>query len=213
MHHSNLFIALFDLNSQHFTVSFFKIHKVKCKLNWLFSSFTYLPNFIIWLPSFSSPWLVQLASKCHLAICAFVRFLDFFHSVKKVSKPSIFCEIICVSKRTLVILIRMLYCKAFFKAKNFVILLFLSFVWFISGEGISLGIIFPGGNFSRGQFSRGQSSGGNFHRGERSYGEGFFSWGGIFLGGNFLGGNFLGDNFPYTVNGDIFVLILIYFCS
>ena len=118
-------------------------------LNWLFSSFTYLPNFIIWLPSFSSPWLVQLASKCHLAICAFVRFLDFFHSVKKVSKPSIFCEIICVSKRTLVILIRVLYCLPFFKAKKFVILFFLSFLWFISGEGISLGVIFPRGEFSQ----------------------------------------------------------------
>ena len=129
-------------------------------LNWLFSSFTYLPNFIIWLPSFSSPWLVQLASKCHLAICAFVRFLDFFHSVKKVSKPSIFCEIICVSKRTLVILIRMLYCTAFFKAKNFVIVFFLSFVWFIIGDEIWLGIIFLGGNFYRGQFARGKNSGG-----------------------------------------------------
>ena len=106
-----------------------------------------MPNFIIWLPSFSSPWLVQLASKCHLAIFAFGRFLDFFHSVKKVSKPRIFCEIICVSKRTLVILIRILYCTAFFKAKNFVILFFLSFVWFISGEWISLGVIFLGEKF------------------------------------------------------------------
>ena len=127
-------------------------------LNWLFSSFTYLPNFIIWLPSFSSPWLVQLASKCHLAIFAFGRFLDFFHSVKKVSKPRIFCEIICVSKRTLVILVRVLYCTAFFKAKTFVILFFLSFVWFISGEGISLGVIFPGGNFLGEKILRG-----NFH--------------------------------------------------
>ena len=129
-------------------------------LNWLFRTFTYSPNFIIWLPSFSSPWLVQLASKCHRAICAFVRFLDFFHSIKKVSKCSIFCEIICVSKRTLVILIRMLYCTTFFKAKNFVILFFLSFVRFISGEEIWLGVIFPGGNFHRGQFSRGKNSGG-----------------------------------------------------
>ena len=132
-------------------------------LNWLFSSFTYLPNFIIWLPSFSSPWLVQLASKCHLVIRAFVRFLDFFHSVKKVSKRSIFCEIICVSKRTLVILIRMLYCTAFFKAKSFVIFFFLSFVWFIRGEGISLVVIFPGGNFLGGKIL-----GGNFHMGEYS---------------------------------------------
>ena len=141
-------------------------------LNWLFSSFTYLPNFIIWLPSFSSPWLVQLASKCHLAICAFVRFLDFFHSVKKVSKPSIFCEIICVSKRTLVILIRMLYCTAFFKAKNFVILFFLSFVWPICGEGISLGVFFTGEEFSQGAIFSRKNSGGrvgdNFHRGELS---------------------------------------------
>ena len=127
-------------------------------LNWLFGSFTYLPNFIIWLPSFSSPWLVQLASKCHLVIFIFVQYLDFFHSVKKVSKPSIFCEIICVSKRTLVILIRMLYCTAFFKPKKFLILFFLSFVWFISEEGVSLGVIFPGGNFHRGQFSGGQFS-------------------------------------------------------
>ena len=83
--------------------AFLKTHKVICRINWLFSSFTYLPNFIIWLPSFTCPWLVQLASKCHLAIFTFARFLDFFHSVKKVSlsKPSIFCKIICVSKRTL----------------------------------------------------------------------------------------------------------------
>ena len=137
-------------------------------LNWLVSSFTYLPNFIIWLPNFSSPWLVQLASKCNLAICAFVRFLDLFHSVKKVSKPSIFCEIICVSKRTLVILIKMLYCTAFFKAEHFVILLFLSFVWFISEKGIRLGVIFPEGvNFPREKF-----------------------WGVIFTGGAaFIGGN------------------------
>ena len=67
-----------------YSLVFFKIHKVECMLNWLFSSFTYLPNFIIWLPSFSSPWLVQLATKCHLAIFTFGRFLDFFHSVKKV---------------------------------------------------------------------------------------------------------------------------------
>ena len=119
--------------------AFLKIHKVEFMLNWLFSSFTYLPNFIIWLPSFSSPWLVQLASKCHLAIFAFVRFLGFFHSVKKVSKPSIFCEIICVSKRILVILIRMLHYTAFFEAKSFVILFFLSFVWFTSGEGFHWG--------------------------------------------------------------------------
>ena len=134
-------------------------------LNWLFGSFTYLPNFIIWLPSFSSPWLVQLASKCHLAIFAFVRFLDFFHSVKKVSKPIIFCEIICVSKRTLIILIRMLYCTAFFKAKNFVILFFLSFAWFMSGEGIQLGGIFPGGNFLGGKILGVIFTGGNIYRG------------------------------------------------
>ena len=137
---------------------FFKIHKMECMLNWLVSSFTYLPNFIIWLPSFSSPWLVQLASKCHLAIFTFGWFLDFFHFVKKVSKHRIYCEFICVSERNLVILIRMLYCTAFFKAKNFVILFFLSFVWFISGEGISLGVIFPGGNFQRGRFSWGENS-------------------------------------------------------
>ena len=120
--------------------AFFKIHEVECMLNWLFSSFTYLANFIVWLPSFSSPWLVQMATKCHLAIFTFGPFLDFFHSVKKVSKARIFCDIICVSERTLVILIRMLYCTAFLKAKKFIILFFLSFVWFISGKGISLGV-------------------------------------------------------------------------
>ena len=143
-------------------------------LNWLFSSFTYLPNFIIWLSSFTSSWLAQLESKCHLVIFAFARFLDFVHFVKKVSEPSIFCEIICVSKRTLVILMRMLHCTAFFKAKNFVILFFLLFVWFISGERISLGFFFPGG---------GDFLGGEF-------------WGVIFIGGNFLGGNFP-DTFQY----------------
>ena len=136
---------------------FLKFTKVECMLNWLFSSFTYLPNFIIWLPSFSSSWVVQMACKCHFAIFAFVRFLDFFHFVKKVFKPSIFCEIICVSRRTLVILIRMFYYTAFFKVKKFVILFFPSFVWFISGEGISLEVIFPGGNFHKGQFSRGKN--------------------------------------------------------
>ena len=110
--------------------AFFKFHKVECMLNCLFSSFRYLLNFIIWLPSFSSPWL------------AFGGFLDFFHSVEKVSKPRIFCEIICVSGRTLLILIRMLYCTAFLRGKKFVILFFLSFVWFISWEGILLGVIF-----------------------------------------------------------------------
>ena len=163
-------------------------------LNWLFSSFTYLPNFIIWLPSFSSPWLVQLASECHLAICAFVRFLDFFHFVKKVSKSSIFCEIICVSKRTLVILIRMLYCTTFFKAKNFVIMFFLSFVWFIKGEGIRLGVIFPGSNFLGEKFWGVIFTGRSFHRG------------GIFIGGHFLGGNFLRGNFPDTLSGSMFFM-------
>ena len=128
-------------------------------LNWLLSNFTYLPKFIIWLPSFSFPRLVPLVSKCHVAIFAFVRFFFFFHSVKKVSKPSIFCENICVSKRTLVILIRMLYCNTFFKAKNFVILFFLSFLWFLSGEKISLGVIFlGGGEFSQGTTFCGENS-------------------------------------------------------
>ena len=66
---------------------FLKIHKVICKLNWLFSNFTYLPNFIIWLPSFSSPWLVKRESKCHLANFVFIQFLDFFHSVKMYLSP------------------------------------------------------------------------------------------------------------------------------
>ena len=73
----------------------------------------------------------------------------------------------------------MLYCTAFFKAKNFVTLFFLSFVWFISGERISLGVIFPGGNFLGGKFP-----------------------GRAFIGGMFIGENFLGGNFP-----DIFVAI------
>ena len=135
---------------------------MECMLNWLFSSFTYLPNFIIWLPSFSSPWLVQLASKCH---CAFVRFLDFFHTVKKVSKPSNFCEIICVSKRKLVILVKMLYYTAFFKAKHFVILFFFFICMIYKWGGDSIG-----SNFPRGKFSWGKNSWGNFHRGELSKG-------------------------------------------
>ena len=132
-----------------FTVSFFKIiHQVICKLNWLFSSFTYLPNIIVWLPSFSSPWLAQLALKCHLAILTFVGFLDFFHFVKKVSKPSILCEINYVWKKARVILIKMLFCTAFFKAKNFLILFFLLFVRFVSGHEISWGVLFSRGEFS-----------------------------------------------------------------
>ena len=98
-------------------------------------------------------------------------------------KPSIFCDIICVSKRTLVIWIRILYCTAFFKIKSFVILFFLSFLWFISGEGISLGLIFPVGNFLGAKFLRG-----NFRR------RGAFL-GGIFIGGILIGGNFLAANF------------------
>ena len=160
-------------------------------LNWLFSSFTYLPNFIIWLPSFSSPWFVRLGSKRHLVIFPFVRFLDFFHSVKKVSKPIIFREIICVSKRTLAILIVVLH--SFLQVKKIVFLFFLSFVWFISGEGISLGAVFLEGDFARGQFSWAQISGGggcNFDRG------------GAFIGGDFLGGN-LGGNFPDTASAGV----------
>ena len=57
---------------------------------------------------------------------------NFFRFVKKVSKPRISCKIVCVSKRTLVILTRMLCCTALFKAKNFVFLFLLSFVWFVS---------------------------------------------------------------------------------
>ena len=81
--------------------------------------------------------------------------LDFFHSVKKVSKPSIFCKIVCVSKRTLVILIRMLYCTAFFKTKNSIILFFLLICMIYKWGGDFIGV-----NFPRGQFSRGQISGG-----------------------------------------------------
>ena len=150
--------------------------------NRLLSSFTYLPNFIIWLPSFSFPWL---------------RFLDFSHFVKKVSKPSIFCEIIFVSKRTMVILIRMFYCTAFFKAKNFVILFFLSFVWLITGEGISFGVIFPGrGEFSQGSISSGKKfwrvifTGGSFHRGN-------INRGGVFIGGQFSWGQFSRGRFSW----------------
>ena len=155
-------------------------------LNWLFSSFTYLPNFIIWLPSFSSPWLVQLASKCHLAIFAFAWFLDFLHSVKKVSKPSIFCKINCVSKRTLVVLMRILCSTAFLKANISLILFFLSFVWFISGVRILLGVIFSGGEFSLGEIF----SGANFW--------GIFFTGKAFIVSIFIAGNFLGRYFPDT---------------
>ena len=67
----------------------------------------------------------------------------------------------------------MLYCTAFFEAKKFVNLFFVSFVLFISGEEISLGVIFPGGNFLGGKFLEGNS-----HMGE-------LSKGGIFIGGIF----------------------------
>ena len=138
---------------------FFRIHKVECILNWLFSSFTYLPNFIIWLPNFSSPWLVQLASKCHLAIFAFVRFLDLFHSVKTVSNPSIFCKIICVSKKTLVIFDKDNVLRSFLQGKKFFNFVFsficMIYMWggeligsnFPSGWGFSPGGEFWGGNF------------------------------------------------------------------
>ena len=140
-------------------------------LNWLFSSFTYLPNFIIWLPSFSSSWFVQLASKCHLAIFAFVRFLDFFHSLKKVSKPCLFCEFMCIKEDLLV--------RIFFKTKKFVNLFFLSFAWFTSGEEISFGVIFTGEKFWGVLFTRGSLHRGYFHRTQFSRGQfsgGQFSW-------------------------------------
>ena len=121
----------------------------------------------------------------------------FFHFVKKVSKPSIFCEIICVSRRTMVILIRMFHFTAFFKAKNFVILFFLSFVWFITGEGISFGVIFPGGGqFSQGSIFSGKKfwsvifTGGSFHRGN-------INREGIFIGGQFSGGQFSRGQFSW----------------
>ena len=108
-----------------------------------------MPNFIIWLPSFCPRWLVQLASKCHSAIFAFGRFLDFFNYVKKVSKLRIF-RIIYVSKWTLVILIRILYCTAFFKANTFCNFVF-SFICMIYKWGGD----FIGGNFPMGGFSQG----------------------------------------------------------
>ena len=163
-----------------------------CQLEWLFSSFIYLSNLIVWLPSFSSPWVVQLTSKSHLAIFASVRFLAFFHSVKKVCKPSIFCEILCASKR-------MLCCAAFFKAKTFAILLFLSFVWFISGMGISSEVIFSGGKFSYRAIFSGANFWGLIFSGESFHGGGgIFKGGSIFIGGNVLGGNFTRDKFPDT---------------
>ena len=127
-----------------------------------------------------------------------VRFLDFFHSVKKESKRSIFCEIIFVSKTTLVLLIRMLYCTAGKKLCNFVF----SFICMIYKWGGD----FIGGNFPRRQFSQGKNSGGQFSQGGAFIGgnihRGNFLGGnflgGNFLGGNFLGGNFLGGNFPDT---------------
>ena len=111
----------------------------------------------------------------------------FFHSVKKVSKTRIFCEIICVSKKTLVILIRVLCYTAFFKEKKFVFLFLLLFVWFVSGEGISWGgisqwAIFSGTNFCGVTFIRGSFHRGEFHRGQFS--------GGLFSGGQFFGGQF-----------------------
>ena len=81
----------------------------------------------------------------------------------------------------------MLYCTAFFKTKKFVILVFLSFVWFISVKRISLGIIFPGGNILGGKFL-----------------------GRAFTGGKFIGENFLGGNFPDTfvaIFSHVFLLI------
>ena len=125
--------------------AFKKFHKVICRLNWLFSSFPYLPNFIIWVTSLSSPWLVQLASKCHLAIFTFVRFLDFFHNVKKVSlsKPSIFCEIIYVSKRTLVNKDVVLH--SFLQGNKFC-----NFVFYFICMIYKWGENFIGGNFPRG---------------------------------------------------------------
>ena len=80
---------------------------------------------------------------------AFGQFLDFFHSVKKVSKPRIFCEIICASKWTLVILKRILYSTVFFNTKNFVI--FFSFICMVYKWGQD----FIGGNFPRRKFSEG----------------------------------------------------------
>ena len=102
----------------------------------------YKPLLTLWFLSWSKNF--ELFEEI-FAIFAFVPFLGFFHSVKEVAKPSIFCEIMCVSKRTLVILIRMLYWAAFFKAKKFCNFVF-TFICMIYKWGGD----FIGSNFARG---------------------------------------------------------------
>ena len=123
-----------------------------------------------------------------MAIFAFVQFLDFFHSVKKVSKPSIFCEIICVSKRALV---KDVVLHSFLQGKTFCNFVF-SFICIIyKGRGDFMGGIFSGENFHRSQFSRGQ-----------------ISWGGGGWGVNFAVGAFIG--WTIHTRGEVFSLRAIF---
>ena len=157
-------------------------------LKWLFSSFTYLPNFIIRLPSFSSPWLVQLASKCHLAIFAFVRFLDFFSLCKEsISVQYFLRDRLCI-KVDLGYFDKDVLLHSFFQGKKFCNFVFsficMTYMWggyfimrifhrgqFSRGKILGEGwvIIFTGESFHRGYFHREQFSGWQFCRG-------MFSW-------------------------------------
>ena len=92
------------------------------------------------------------------------------------SKPRIFCEIICV-KRDLGYFDTDVMLHSFLQGKKFYIFDFTSVCM--------IGKIW--------QFSRGQISGGYFPQGELSYGE-------IFIGGNFLGSNFLGAIFLISIS-------------
>ena len=132
---------------------------MECILNWLFSSFTYLPI----LPSFSSPRLVQLAGKCHLVIFAFVQFLDLFHSVKKVCKPS---NHLCI-KEDLGYFDKDNVLRSFIEGKKFCSFVFSFICMICKWRGDFIGDNFPNG---------GGGGGGNFNRRE------------AFRGGNFLGG-------------------------
>ena len=100
-------------------------------------------------------------------IFPFVRFLDFFHSVKKVSKPIIFCEIMCIKED-----LGYLDCIAQLSSSQKNCIFVFSFICMIYkwGGDFIRGNFPRGGDFHREQFSRGRGGilGGNFHRGELS---------------------------------------------
>ena len=105
---------------------------------------------------------MQLASKCHLAISLSFDFRIFFHSIKKVSKPRIFCEIILCIKEDLEYFDKDVVLHSFLQDKKYCIFVFTFICMICKWGGISLEAIFSGANFWRVAFIGGNFMGGNF---------------------------------------------------